>query len=154
MLSGLCRILLCEDHAALRNLFARLTDASPEGEQITDLQLPNGNGLGAIKAVRRSQSGAEAMVISGLASIARVLLRRLVHKVPSTPIQNRPDLTPTKMDRLAGFAKSFGYRALAAQLQLSKAAVPVHIRNIYLKSKLNNRSDALYEASRQGLLTL
>jgi DNA-binding NarL/FixJ family response regulator len=63
-------------------------------------------------------------------------------------------LTPREMDILWGIAKGFTYGELADRLQISKQTVPVHIRNIYRKLEANNRSEAVYEASRRGLIKL
>jgi DNA-binding NarL/FixJ family response regulator len=63
-------------------------------------------------------------------------------------------LTPREMDILWGIAKGFTYGELAERLQISKQTVPVHIRNIYRKLEANNRSEAVYEASRRGLIKL
>jgi DNA-binding NarL/FixJ family response regulator len=58
------------------------------------------------------------------------------------------------MDILWGIAKGFTYGELAERLHISKQTVPVHIKNIYRKLQANNRSEAVYEASRRGLIRL
>ena len=63
-------------------------------------------------------------------------------------------LTPREMDILWGIAKGFTYGELAERLEISKQTVPVHIKNIYRKLQTNNRSEAVYEASRRGLIRL
>ena len=63
-------------------------------------------------------------------------------------------LTPREMDILWGIAKGFTYGELAERLQISKQTVPVHIKHIYRKLQANNRSEAVYEASRRGLIRL
>ena len=63
-------------------------------------------------------------------------------------------LTLREMDILWGIAKGLTYAELAESLQISKQTVPVHIRNIYRKLEANNRSEAVYEASRRGLIKL
>lgn len=219
------RILLCEDDAAVRARFARLVETWPGGVLIascgelrcaleaiathridlliTDLNLPDGNGITAIKTLRRMQPKAESMVISVLADdrtvldsieagaagyllkdadesdlieaisdlmagkspissrIARVLIRRLSEKAAAAPVaeplpSNEPvaRLTPREMDILWGISKGFTYSELAEQLKISNQTVPVHIRNIYRKLQVNNRSEAVYEATRQGLIRL
>ena len=44
--------------------------------------------------------------------------------------------------------------SLAERLQISKQTVPVHVKSIYRKLHTNNRSEAVYEASRRGLIRL
>lgn len=223
------RIVLCEDDDAIRNRFARLIEDWEGGELlatcgtlaeclaliakhspdllVTDLNLPDGNGITAIKTLRRDVPKAEAMVISvmtddqtvldsieagasgyllkdadgsdfieaitdlmqGLSPIssriARVLVRRLMERgearalpVPSkeNPLRGAPSgiLTPREIDILWGISKGFTYGELAERLGISKQTVPVHIRNIYRKLQVNNRSEAVYEAARQGLIHL
>ena len=65
-----------------------------------------------------------------------------------------PPLTPREMDILWGIAKGFTYGELAERLKISKQTVPVHIKHIYRKLQASNRSEAVYEASRRGLIRL
>jgi DNA-binding NarL/FixJ family response regulator len=167
---------------------------------ITDLGLPDGHGVQAIRALRMAQPNAEAMVISVLAddrtvieaieagasgyllkdsdplniidamanlragrspispTIARTIVRRLAAKgAPSAAAkgdEGAPHLTAREMDILWGIAKGFTYGELADRLVISKQTVPVHIRNIHRKLAANNRSEAVYEASRLGIIRL
>ena len=223
------RILLVEDDAPVRDRLVRIIDGWPGGRLIaacatlgeatrliadkaidlliTDLNLPDGHGVQAIRLLRERQPEAEAMVISVLADdrtvieaieagatgyllkdsdpidivaaigdllagrspisskIARTIVRRLGGRdgtgSASGPTSPAPDadsdvqlLTPREMDILWGIAKGFTYSELADRLQISKQTVPVHIRNIYRKLQANNRSEAVYEASRRGLIKL
>ncbi len=226
------RILLLEDDDPVRERLARIIESWPGGRLIaacatlgeatrliadkpidlliTDLNLPDGHGVQAIRLLRERQPQAEAMVISVLADdrtviaaieagangyllkdsdpidivaaigdllagrspisskIARTIVRRLGSREPasgaasqaSTADAGSPSpadaqlLTPREMDILWGIAKGFTYGELAERLQISKQTVPVHIRNIYRKLQANNRSEAVYEASRRGLIKL
>jgi len=221
--SAACRILLIEDDTPVRERLAAiirgwsggkliaacgsLGEATPAIRDnpidllITDLNLPDGHGVQAIRMLRTSQPGAEAMVISVLAddrnvieaieagatgyllkdsdpidivdaitellagrspissAIARTIVRRLGGgrgEVKSDSVE--PDvaqsLTPREMDILWGIAKGFTYGELAERLEISKQTVPVHIKHIYRKLQANNRSEAVYEASRRGLIRL
>ncbi len=91
-------------------------------------------------------------------AIARTIVRRLGGRDPKTETPNAapesPSLTPREMDILWGIAKGFTYGELAERLHISKQTVPVHIKNIYRKLQANNRSEAVYEASRRGLIRL
>jgi DNA-binding NarL/FixJ family response regulator len=220
------RILLLEDDDPVRDRLARIIEGWPGGRLvaacatlgeatrliadrpidllITDLNLPDGHGVQAIRLLRERQPEAEAVVISVLADdrtvieaieagatgyllkdsdpidivaaigdllagrspisskIARTIVRRLGgREAPSgataTGAPAAADaqlLTPREMDILWGIAKGFTYGELAERLQISKQTVPVHIRNIYRKLQANNRSEAVYEASRRGLIKL
>jgi DNA-binding NarL/FixJ family response regulator len=225
------RILLLEDDDPVRERLARIIESWPGGRLIaacatlgeatrliadkpidlliTDLNLPDGHGVQAIRLLRERQPQAEAMVISVLADdrtviaaieagangyllkdsdpidivaaigdllagrspisskIARTIVRRLGSREPTagavapassdaaapSPADGQL-LTPREMDILWGIAKGFTYGELAERLQISKQTVPVHIRNIYRKLQANNRSEAVYEASRRGLIKL
>ena len=216
-----CRILLVEDDGPVRERLAgiirgwaggrlvascatlgeatSIIASQPLDLLITDLNLPDGHGVDAIRMLRAGQPDAEAMVISVLAdertvidaieagasgyllkdsdpiniidavaellagrspistAIARTIIRRLAsrdgaaHPPTVAPAER---LTPREMDILWGIAKGFTYGELAERLQISKQTVPVHIKNIYRKLQANNRSEAVYEASRRGLIRL
>jgi len=216
------RVLLTEDDGPIRERLARIVGEWPEAELcaacanleetliaigtheidllITDLKLPDGSGIDAIRFLANRQPRAEAMVISILADersvldaieagasgyllkdadsidllhaisdvmagrspissrIARVLVRRLSEQsnAPGTEKQDKgkPSLTEREMDILWGIAKGFTYGELADKLSISKQTVPVHIRNIYRKLQATNRSEAVFEASRLGLIRL
>ena len=102
-------------------------------------------------------------------TIARTIVRRLGARDPSSgagpdaasdarsdPSSDSasPPLTPREMDILWGIAKGFTYGELAERLKISKQTVPVHIKHIYRKLQASNRSEAVYEASRRGLIRL
>lgn len=219
---AVCRILLVEDDAPVRERLASIINRWPGGKLIaacgkfadaviamkenrvdlliTDLNLPDGHGVQAIRILRECQPDAEAMVISVLAddrnvieaieagasgyllkdsdpidiveaitellagrspissTIARTIVRRLGGSREAKPAAanhaNDQALTPREMDILWGIAKGFTYGELAERLEISKQTVPVHIKNIYRKLQTNNRSEAVYEASRRGLIRL
>jgi DNA-binding NarL/FixJ family response regulator len=216
-----CRILLVEDDEPIRERLARVIGAWPRGELlaacstlaeaaavidsrrvdllVTDLKLPDGHGVQAIRLLRAERPEAEAMVISALAddrsvieaieagasgyllkdsdpidildaiadllagrspissTIARTIIRRISGRAP-TREQDAPAaaerLTPREMDILRGIAKGLTYAELAAHLQISRQTVPAHIKNVYRKLQSNNRSEAVFEASRRGLIRL
>ncbi len=86
-------------------------------------------------------------------SIARVIVRRL-NAPPSAPRPLAAALTARETEILWGIAKGFTYAELAQQLGISRQTVPVHVKNIYRKLEANNRSEAVFEASRLGLIRL
>ena len=84
-------------------------------------------------------------------------MRRLSGQgTPAEPADGEhwPRLTPREMDILWGIAKGLTYAELAERLEISKQTVPVHIKNIYRKLEASNRSEAVYEASRRGIIRL
>jgi DNA-binding NarL/FixJ family response regulator len=219
---AVCRILLLEDDEPVRERLAGIIGRWPGGQLIaacgkladafdviknnkidlliTDLSLPDGHGVQAIRLLRETLPEAEAMVISVLAddrnvleaieagatgyllkdsdpldildaitellagrspissTIARTIVRGFSGrqaKPNAAPDQTvAQPLTPREMDILWGIAKGFTYGELAERLEISKNTVPVHIKSIYRKLQTNNRSEAVYEASRRGLIRL
>ncbi|WP_051952975.1 response regulator [Xenophilus azovorans] len=87
-------------------------------------------------------------------SIARVIVRRLSEPAPVPQPPLGKALTAREIDILWGIAKGLTYAELGEQLGISKQTVPVHVKSIYRKLEANNRAEAVYEASRRGLLKL
>lgn len=214
------RVLLLEDDADLRERFADILRAWAGAELVgvcaclaqarrvlhehtidllmTDLQLPDGHGLDAIRLLRQINPAADSMVISVLAddetvvsaieagavgyllkdagsielidaiqelragrspissSIARILVRRMsangTPRADAAVREDAPLLTPRETEILWGIAKGFTYAELAQRLGISRNTVPAHIKNIYRKLAANNRSEAVFEATRRGLI--
>ena len=215
---AVCRVLLIEDDTPVRERLARMLGEWPGGQLIaacatlaeavehlregaidlliTDLNLPDGHGVQAIRMLRTLNPEAEAMVISVLAddetvieaieagaagyllkdadslelveaiedlragrspissSIARVIVRRLSKPQPAPRAPLAESLTPREMDIVWGIAKGYTYAELAEQLGISRHTVPVHVKSIYRKLEASNRSEAVFEASRRGLIRL
>jgi DNA-binding NarL/FixJ family response regulator len=81
------------------------------------------------------------------------LVRRLAGQETNEPPASVPsDLTAREMDILNAIARGFTYEQIAARLEISRNTVPVHIRNIYRKLSVNNRSQAVFEARERGIL--
>lgn len=89
-------------------------------------------------------------------SIARIIVRRLNAGAAPEPVPEPAPLaqalTPREMEILWGIAKGFTYAEVAERLGISRLTVPVHIKSIYRKLAANNRSEAVFEASRLGLI--
>lgn len=212
-------VLLLEDDASLRERFVNILRDWPGASSVTvcaclsealqvlhskridllmtDLQLPDGHGIEAIRLLRQLNPAAESMVISVLAdeasvieaieagavgyllkdagsielidaieqvragcspissSIARILIRRM--NAPGARQKEEKSseeglLTPREIEILWGIAKGYTYAELAERLSISRNTVPAHIKNIYRKLAANNRSEAVFEATRRGLI--
>jgi DNA-binding NarL/FixJ family response regulator len=63
-------------------------------------------------------------------------------------------LTPREMEVLWGIAKGFSYSQIALQLGISANTVPSHVKAIYRKLRVDNRSSAVYEAVQHGIIRL
>lgn len=79
--------------------------------------------------------------------LARALLRRFHSPQPSGP-----GLTPREVEILTLTAKGLTNRHAAETLGLSRATVRTHLEHIYAKLEVSNRTEAVSEAIRRGLI--
>ncbi|GAA4334727.1 response regulator transcription factor [Pigmentiphaga soli] len=114
--------------------------------------LKDADSIELIEAIEELRAGRSPIS----SSIARVIVRRLNTSAAGTPPRAplAQALTPRETQILWGIAKGFTYAELAEQLGISRQTVPVHVKNIYRKLEANNRSEAVFEASRLGLIWL
>jgi DNA-binding NarL/FixJ family response regulator len=119
----------------------------------TGYLLKDGDPIDILEAIAELRAGRSPIS----PTIARTIVRGLGPDArpgsSATPTDAQP-LTPREMDILWGIAKGFTYGELAERLGLSKQTVPVHIKSIYRKLQTTNRSEAVYEAARRGLIQL
>lgn len=87
-------------------------------------------------------------------AIARVIVQRMNETPSASQAPLNKSLTAREIDILWGIAKGLTYAELGDQLGISKQTVAVHVKNIYRKLEANNRTEAVYEASRRGLLKI
>lgn len=109
--------------------------------------LKDADSLELIESIQELRAGRSPIS----STIARVLVRRMSAPAPAHP---GPELTPRETEIIKGIAKGFTYAELAEWLGISRQTVPVHIKNIYRKLAANNRSEAVYEAQKRGLIRL
>ena len=100
------------------------------------------------------------------AKVARFLLKRFnvadnhaatVTARPVTPTHQRHEqlqLTDREKQVLNCIAKGYSYNEVAESLTLSTNTIRAHIRNIYRKLSVRSRSEAIYEATNMGLISL
>lgn len=86
--------------------------------------------------------------------IARMLLRKLC---PPTLVKpglddKQPKLSPRESEILTLLAKGFSYVEIASLLEISPHTVTTTIKKIYRKLAVHSRGEAVYEASRMGLI--
>jgi DNA-binding NarL/FixJ family response regulator len=129
-----------------------VTDAIAAGA--TGYLLKDSDPINVIDAITQLLAGGSPIS----STIARTIVRQLGGRDAAADHAKDdaagPRLTPREMDILWGIAKGFTYSELAERLEISKQTVPVHIKNIYRKLQASNRSEAVYEASRRGLIRL
>ncbi len=91
-------------------------------------------------------------------SIARMVVMRAraneTTQVDKKLIELSDPLSPREMEVLWGIAKGFSYVQIALQLGISSNTVPSHVKAIYRKLRVDNRSSAVYEAVQHGIISL
>ena len=65
---------------------------------------------------------------------------------------DRPALSPREQEVLALIARGFTYGEIARIQKVSVHTVQTHIKNLYSKLAVHSRSEAVFEATRMGLL--
>ena len=90
-------------------------------------------------------------------NIARHLLTRF--KKPSEesdtaeiPEEEKPHLTPRELDVLKLISKGFRYEEIGDILEISYHTVTSHIKQIYRKLSVHSRGEAVFEATRLGIV--
>jgi DNA-binding CsgD family transcriptional regulator len=67
-------------------------------------------------------------------------------------LDRRNLLSPRELDVLRLIARGFSYAEIARLESISMHTVQGHIKNIYAKLSVHSRSEAVFEATRIGLL--
>jgi DNA-binding NarL/FixJ family response regulator len=86
-------------------------------------------------------------------AIARHLIRHFRGDTEAPVAQSAVRLTAREMDVLSLAAKGFSYGEIAALLTLTPSTVSSYTKNIYEKLAVSSRSEAVYEATRMGLIS-
>lgn len=86
--------------------------------------------------------------------IARQLLKRLRPGHASLPLDahDRTRLSARESEILSLIAKGFSFVELARLLDISPHTVTTYVKKIYQKLAVHSRGEAVYEASRRGLI--
>jgi len=80
------------------------------------------------------------------------LARRLLMHFQNVRGEDAPRLTPRETEILTLIAKGLSNRTAAETLGLSRATVRTHLEHIYAKLDVSNRTEAVTEAIRRGLI--
>lgn len=97
---------------------------------------------------------------AGASPISPMIARRVLAKyrssvAPLPPQALPPDktlLSPREQDVLSLIARGFSYQEIARLQELSVHTVQTHIKKMYLKLAVHSKSEAVFEATRMGLL--
>ena len=71
--------------------------------------------------------------------------------MPEAP--NSTLLTPRETEVLELIARGYSYAEIASLQKVTKHTVQGHIKNLYSKLAVHSRGEAVFEASRMGLLS-
>jgi len=76
--------------------------------------------------------------------------------IPGTPHGKGEviQLSPREQEVLELIARGFSYQEIARLVQISVHTVQTHIKSLYRKLAVNSKSEAVYEATKMGLLQL
>lgn len=85
-------------------------------------------------------------------AIARHLIRHFQERGDPPSVAQRETLTARELEVLALATKGFSYPEIAQLLGLSTNTIASYTKHIYEKLAVGSRSEAIYEASRLGLL--
>jgi len=95
--------------------------------------------------------------------VARFLLKRFKKETPKKILNNHQAtnqaddnflLTTREHEVLGMISKGLRYNEIANSLGISTNTIRAHIRNIYRKMAVKSRSEAVFEASKLGIITL
>jgi len=84
--------------------------------------------------------------------IARLLLKQLRPPEHATAAVSTAGLSARESEILALIAKGFSFAEIGKLLSVSTHTVTTHVKNIYKKLAVHSRGEAVYEATRMGLL--
>lgn len=94
-------------------------------------------------------------VVAGRAGLSPVVQRRLLEQVTSTPEQSGPKLpdglTAREGEVLTLIAEGLANVEIARRLHISTATVKTHINNLFAKTGIHDRAQAVRYAYREGL---
>ncbi len=94
-------------------------------------------------------------MMAGGAPISPVIARLMLQKFqPSEPVIKLTEaLTERQIKILKLVSQGFSSKEISEKLSISYYTVTTHIKNIYNKLQVNSRAEALYEATKLGLIS-
>lgn len=99
------------------------------------------------RAIREAMEGGAPMS----PPIARKALQ-LMRRAPLPPQQETHNLTPREVDLLEQLSRGLSYQQVADNLFVSIATVRTHIENVYRKLQVHNKTAAVEQARKKGII--
>lgn len=95
-------------------------------------------------------------VRAGGSPISPLIARQLLRQLAPAPASDGPEiaLTPRETEVLNMLARGFSYNEIADILHLSAQTIATHVKNLYRKLEVRSRSEAVFEASSRGIISL
>ena len=80
----------------------------------------------------------------------------MLRQLAPAPTSDEPGiaLTPRETEVLNLLARGFSYGEIADILHLSAQTIGTHVKNLYRKLEVRSRSEAVFEASSRGIISL
>lgn len=91
-------------------------------------------------------------VLAKYTSSRRVAEPASERPAPARPAAEGPLLSPREQEVLTLIARGFSYAEIARLQSVSVHTVQTHIKNLYSKLSVHSKNEAVFEASRLGLL--
>jgi len=94
-------------------------------------------------------------VRQGASPISPMIARKLLERMRRKPVaRTAPSglLSPRESEVLELIARGYGYAEIARLQGVTMHTVQSHIKNLYGKLAVHSRSEAVFEATRMGLL--
>jgi len=202
------RILIVDDHLALRIGFAAMLTDNPKIQVVAeahdnpsalaacavhlphivlmDLRIPGGGGVEATMAIRKRwpgtrvliittfdadedihraiQAGASGYLLKGLSSAELVNAIEVVHSgktimPPDVAMRlrervRRKDLSPRELEALSLMVAGRSNKEIAQQLAIGEESVKTHLKSLFQKLGVADRTQAAIVAVRQGIVHL
>lgn len=149
--------------ALIREVAARLPDCdilvvSIFGDEDTVIACVEAGAVGYIHKDSKPQDVAQIIfdVKQGASPISPMIARKLLHRLrqqQSAPPAAEPGLlSPRESEVLELIARGYAYAEIAKLQGVTMHTVQSHIKNLYAKLAVHSRSEAVFEATRMGLL--
>lgn len=106
----------------------------------------------SIRMAQRGESPISPMIASKIFSTIKNSSKRMSAKDGGQKYLEHCILTNKELQVLHLISKGLSYSETASALEMSRKTVPTHIRSIYKKLQVNNRSEAVYEARQMGII--
>jgi DNA-binding NarL/FixJ family response regulator len=135
------------------------------GDEDSVLDSIEAGAVGYIHKDERPENIAQTIlqIRAGASPISPMVARRVLRRYrtlaeaapiapPALPVAQVPSLSAREQAVLELIARGFSYAEIARLQEISVHTVQTHIKNLYQKLAVHSRGEAVFEATRMGLL--